>query len=582
MKKNLILFLLTFTALNAGLIQPDSVHFFIGDENEYLEQIPWRNISEIGQTDMINNKAIYLRIHFDKIDIPQPILSFNAMTWAFSVYADNKLIYSYQHDKKENSKFYRDYLIHLSDNNFKYLYIVIERENFDKIALLQNIEIGDLESIQLSILEKQKHELRKTVVASILFFVALIAFFAFFIRWKTKDFAFLSFGFFCFTSAIDHSFPYFFYNIFNLTPALGTSLNVLNDLLIPVGMLALLDQILFPGKKTIISFLWKFQLCFTAIVAMLIIFYYVPSFVILTYWLLQISYTLIVLVVVLKSPKTKKYRNRYTVTGFLLFIALIMYELLIDFFYVGVDYLYGFGIISLVIVLIYLLIEHYRNTENKMWRYSLELELNRNLLLKFEQENLKTQFETLKKQLNPHFLFNSFSTLMSLIEEDKHQAVTFVEEMSNVYRYILQNEGKELLKLEDEVEFIYSYSFLLKKRFGQNFNLSIALPKDVLQKNCLPTLTLQLLIENAVKHNKVSSRYPLQVKIYTENGYLVSENNLNEKKTILSTGVGLKNIRQRYAYFTDKTIEIIHDDSKFVIKVPLLKCEHNKIVHINQ
>jgi len=104
----------------------------------------------------------------------------------------------------------------------------------------------------------------------------------------------------------------------------------------------------------------------------------------------------------------------------------------------------------------------------------------------------------------------------------------------------------------------------------------------MLQIFCLPTLTLQLLIENAVKHNKVSSRYPLQVKIYTENGYLVSENNLNEKKTILSTGVGLRNIRQRYAYFTEKTIEIVHTDSKFAIKVPLLKCEQNKITHINQ
>jgi Putative regulator of cell autolysis len=200
-----------------------------------------------------------------------------------------------------------------------------------------------------------------------------------------------------------------------------------------------------------------------------------------------------------------------------------------------------------------------------MWnRASVETE-------SLKKENLQTQLDSLKAQINPHFLFNNLSSLASLIMEDQHKAVDFVEELSAVYRYLLQANEKTLTTLQAEINFVEVYYRLLKKRFENRINLSIAV-NDNYKEQLLPPLTLQLLLENAVKHNAILDENPLQIRIYTEAGYLVMGNSLHEKASaVRSTGLGLNNISLKYKLLKQPEVKISRSATHFTVKVPLIK-----------
>jgi len=180
------------------------------------------------------------------------------------------------------------------------------------------------------------------------------------------------------------------------------------------------------------------------------------------------------------------------------------------------------------------------------------------------------KFDALKNQLDPHFLFNSLNVLTSLIEEDPHQAQKFTTSLSKVYRYVLEQKNKDLVSVEEEFQFAKTYVKLLKMRFEDSIHLEIPEHSVNPEAKVVP-LSLQLLLENAVKHNVVTSSKPLYIKVYEENGMLVVDNNLQEKQVVKkSSGVGLQNIQQRYGILTDKQVEIIKSDSDFRVKLPLL------------
>lgn len=192
------------------------------------------------------------------------------------------------------------------------------------------------------------------------------------------------------------------------------------------------------------------------------------------------------------------------------------------------------------------------------------------LFKKMESENLHSKIELLKSEVDPHFLFNSLNNLVSLIEENQAVAANYVQELSSVYLYVLRSKEKELVELADEMNFAHSYSFLLFRRFGNNliFNMCI---DEIHFKHYVPPLCLELLIENAVKHNIVTTVKPLTIDIYVDNNYLVVRNNLQPKNTaVTSTKVGLKNIEKRYALLCEKKIEIIKTKKDFIVKLPLI------------
>ncbi len=190
---------------------------------------------------------------------------------------------------------------------------------------------------------------------------------------------------------------------------------------------------------------------------------------------------------------------------------------------------------------------------------------------RMEKETAQAQFMALRNQVNPHFLFNSLSILSSLVEVDPALSVRFINQLSKAYRYILEQRDNERVSLRTELEFIQAYIFLLNIRFDDKLKVSIDVPETDASRYAIAPLTLQLLIENAVKHNQMSASQPLTVSIYRDNDYLLITNLIQLRPaTDSSTGVGLQNIVNRYALLTDKPVWVGEQDGLFVVKIPLL------------
>ncbi len=188
-----------------------------------------------------------------------------------------------------------------------------------------------------------------------------------------------------------------------------------------------------------------------------------------------------------------------------------------------------------------------------------------------KNQQIRTQYEVLQNQMSPHFLFNSLNTLTSIIPENAEAAVSFTEKLSEVYRYILQNKDRELVSLSEEIEFVKSYLYLLRMRYPDNLSVEFKLNYQYLDLT-IPPLTLQMLAENAIKHNVVSKAKPLKIEIYVENGKsVVVRNNLQRKDSLdKSTKTGLENIRKRYSILGQKEIDVITSATNFMVAVPLI------------
>ncbi len=189
---------------------------------------------------------------------------------------------------------------------------------------------------------------------------------------------------------------------------------------------------------------------------------------------------------------------------------------------------------------------------------------------KLEKEKTQVQFDNLKNQLNPHFLFNALTSLNSLIYENQGLASQFLQHLSKVYRYVLQNKDKNFVTLQTELDFIQNYVFLLRTRFEHALTVTFSVEEPTRDKAIVP-VTLQILIENALKHNVVDKDRPLSIKIETVDDYLVVSNNLQVRKLVeTSNKQGLDNLRSLYAFLTDRPVKIVADDSSFSVSVPLV------------
>ena len=186
------------------------------------------------------------------------------------------------------------------------------------------------------------------------------------------------------------------------------------------------------------------------------------------------------------------------------------------------------------------------------------------------RENVQSQLEALKNQLDPHFLFNSLKTLASLIDDENSPAQKYLDQLSDVYRYVLVSRDKSTVTLEEEMEFLNAYIYLNKTRFRENLQVESQVDVSAYQQHVAP-LSLQMLVENAIKHNIVSKENPLKISILQENNYLSIANNLQEKKTFeKSTKVGLENIINRYRLLTDLRVEVHKNELNFTVRIPLL------------
>lgn len=205
----------------------------------------------------------------------------------------------------------------------------------------------------------------------------------------------------------------------------------------------------------------------------------------------------------------------------------------------------------------------------RSWRRSVLKEAE------LQSQMLSYKYESLRNQLNPHFLFNSLNVLSDLVYTDQGQAVKFIRQLSDLFHYVLDSRDKELVTLKEEMEFLNAYMYLLNTRFGDKLKVQVNI--DEKTQGYIVPMSLQLLVENAVKHNEVSEKHPLKVFITNENGFLRVEN-VKQPKIAgeISKNTGLKNINQQYSLLVEKEIEIVETGSTFSVKIPLIKTTENE------
>jgi sensor histidine kinase YesM len=187
-----------------------------------------------------------------------------------------------------------------------------------------------------------------------------------------------------------------------------------------------------------------------------------------------------------------------------------------------------------------------------------------------ERAEALVKYDVLKNQLNPHFLFNALTSVNSLIHEHPDLATEFLQQLSKVYRYVLHNKEKETVSVATELAFIGNYTGLLKTRFAEAIEFSIEINERTKEKEIVP-VTLQVLIENAVKHNVASARRPLRISITDNDSFLMIQNNINKKGSVESSNnQGMGNLRSLYQYLTSRPIEVVEQNETFLVKIPLI------------
>ena len=202
-----------------------------------------------------------------------------------------------------------------------------------------------------------------------------------------------------------------------------------------------------------------------------------------------------------------------------------------------------------------------QNYENQ----TVNMELER-----MRHDNLGAQYELLKQQVNPHFLFNSLNTLKAMVETNDRDSVDFILKLSNFYRFTLESRKLDLIRVNEEMEIVKAYLYLQSARFEGGFTFHDHLDENVL-KTLIPPFTLQLLVENCIKHNIVSAERPLEIRLFSEGDKIMVRNRIRLKAgESNSLGVGLKNIRLRYGHLADREIEVINDGTFFQINLPVI------------
>ena len=190
--------------------------------------------------------------------------------------------------------------------------------------------------------------------------------------------------------------------------------------------------------------------------------------------------------------------------------------------------------------------------------------------LKLQNDNAKMQYQQLKNQINPHFLFNSLNVLVSLINKDADRATDYTRKLSEIYRYVLSYDQQETISVREELDFIKNYIEILKIRFGEGINVAYDLKREDLRRK-IPPMALQVLVENAVNHNALTPSNPLLIQIYSDNKDIIVSNNIIPRMRVASSfRIGLQNLKKKYLLISNNDICVNRNDHEFTVRLPLL------------
>lgn len=565
-----------YSKIPQGVAEP---HKYIFEKANRLE---WRNVQEWSFADLNKRNEVWIRLYLPNIRIDSmPTVFFQSFSNPFTVYLDSKSytdkpIYEYMPVNGRFTYGQKHYIKLPDDYPGKMALIHIEYDNPNDAFMFFDPHLGNYDHLVKERLGDKLDYIRRNIpmiiVGSIATFIGLALILISLSRRANEYTGFLYLGLFALTSGLQHLFCLTTSSEINLQPSVYFTIEHLlrNSFLIFLSMF--LEKTFGKGKTGLISVIWKSYSIYTVIEFFGFIYHPLPR-------ISNIVFAVIVLLVVIASfdlaitnKKFAKSKEFLPLLAMGILIITGIHDTLGSLMLLPWKFwIFGWGIIAGVLIFGIYLEKSFSEAMDKMKLYSKELEIKQNELIRLQKENLQTQFESLRNQVNPHFLFNSLNVLTSLIKIEPDLAEKFTEQLSKTYRYVLEHRSEDLVMLRTEIEFLSSYTFLLNIRFMEKLFLNVNCEEENLNK-FLPPLTLQMLIENAIKHNTFSKKSPLYIDIFCDNdGYAIVQNNLQQRDIkIESTGLGLRNIMDRYSFFSDKIPYFGINNGHYIAKVPLI------------
>ncbi len=580
---------LAYSCTNKG-IQPTDNEKFISLENEMVEvkllstndtiniaekikaaikaPMGWTPIDQILEPDYKKNKHLVIRHKVDLSRWNHPAIAFSGKDLQIAIYEDTCCIFSNVNYKKQPSGF-TSKMINLKGDKEITIHYYFYYENFLETPYLTFTRVGEGNELldDVIVIDSTKElglsELFMGIIIITIGIISLIS--ALFYNGRNRKML-LFFALFAISSGIS-SLEMGFIQLMDISRSTVTIIMFSTSLLPPLGFIGFLQYgIESPHTKFLRIAFWFTVIWIILFIALLIVF---P--ITITYWSGMIIILLLVGITIVKEKIYRKKEFRLPMLGLTILMGCLIQNALNNFnimsFSINADY----GILVLVFSLVIYVVKDIRKSNLQIQLVKTELEQSQNRLLTLENQNIQSQFDALRGQINPHFLFNSLNTLASLINIDTNRATRFVEEFSNVYRRLLDVKGDILITVDDEMTFLKSYIYLQEIRFGQNLQFHIDIANDLLDR-LLPPLSIQLLVENALKHNEISEDFPLRVTIKADNNFIYVINPINPKSGSMAkpSGIGLENLRKRYSQITEIAPSFTSTGNEYIAKIPLL------------
>lgn len=541
-----------------------------------IDTTSWLTTLDLGLADLKNNNELLIKTVYTGNEYENPALVLVGLSSGFELYRDSVLIYSAgkRFNPKNPGKYFDTHLIPLEKPLAGSVFVLrIHFKSYLDITGFTIALIGETSHIANLAKEHnrdlQNSELSDFILGVFLLIAGFLALAAFFLRFKSRDW--LLFWFFLFAASQGYVFIMdYLMIIVNISPTFLIASTVIVENLVPIGIIGIIAMITGFSKNFFIRLLIVLHVIYTALHLSLMHF----DFYNIIFWFLVIADIVMFIIVFIKSKIYKNPNFRLPVVAICTLMILVVLDIfaVFELFFIA-ENLSSYGMLFVAISFAWYIERAFFRSRQQNLKYQIEIAEANNSLLNIENQNVIAQYETLKSQVNPHFLFNSLNILSSLIRHDDKKALQFIEEFADIYRYVLDANDKTLVETKKEIEFVNSYSFLQKLRYGQNLKIKYE-NIDKVDDSLIVPLSVQILVENAIKHNEISTKYPLEIEIFVEENYLTVRNRiqkLNFKPE--SKKIGLSNLSARYAIITEQAVSFGEQDDFFIGKIPLLKLE---------
>ncbi|MBN2819875.1 MAG: histidine kinase [Bacteroidales bacterium] len=537
----------------------------------------WNKTRIIRLADIKGKNEILFKQQYSNSCFVNPVLLLIGYTSGFEIYRDSLLIYSAKNSDTKNSAtlYYDAHFVKLETPIDSATFILrIPFTNYLDATGFSAILIGEAHNLAKHAVKQTRKSLRKGLVSDVmglfLILTALFAMAAFVIRFRKHEYLLLWY----FVFAISQGYIFLLENLhqlLNIRPLFFMNSMIIVENLVPIGILGIVACISGYTKNTLIRIMIAVHIVYAATSTLM--FQY--QFFNILFWILVVIDIVLFVYVLIVSGLYRNKDFRIPVLALCVLFLLVIIDVfaVFDVFYIADD-LSSYGMLLLAIAFAQYIERVLYKSRQKNIQYEVEIQQSKNKLLLLENQQVVAQYEVLKNQVNPHFLFNSLNTLSSLIRNNDKKSLTFIEEFSVIYRYVLDAKNKTLVELNNEIDFVNSYLYLQKLRYGDNLKLQIDTDM-VLSNYCVVPLSVQILIENAIKHNEISEQMPLTITMHIDEDTIVVKNPLNKLNyQPESNSMGLKSLKDRYKLITEKECSFTEIDNTFVAKIPVLNLNH--------